>query len=77
MADLMFYKRDYEAAVMHFQQFLDKNPDSYEALARLVDVTRRAGQLDLVPPYVEQAENACPRPDNEPGINYCKGLYEW
>ena len=41
MADLAFRKNDYEAAMFHFQQLLQKRPDYWVALARyLVDLVR-------------------------------------
>ena len=52
-------------------------PDNYEALARLVDLMRRAGKLDEVPKFLEMAETASPRSRMEAGFSYCKGLYEW
>ena len=38
MADLAFRKNDYESAMFHFQQLLQKRPDYWVALARLVEV---------------------------------------
>ena len=43
MADLAFRKNDYESAMFHFQQLLQKRPDYWVALARLVEVMRRTG----------------------------------
>ena len=51
--------------------------DHYEALSRLVDLLRRSGKLEEVPKYLEQAESASSRAATDPGLNYCKGLYEW
>ena len=48
MADLAFRKNDYEAAMFHFQQLLEKRPDYWVALARLVEVMRRTGHLEDV-----------------------------
>jgi tetratricopeptide repeat protein 21B len=56
---------------------LSFSSDNYEALARLVDLMRRAGKLDEVPRFIEQAESASPRAHMEAGFSYCKGLYEW
>ena len=52
-------------------------PDNYEALAKLVDLMRRAGKLEEVPKFLETAENSSARAALDPGFNYCKGLYEW
>ncbi|WAR05764.1 TT21B-like protein [Mya arenaria] len=77
LADLMFRKNEYDSAMFHFQQLLQLKADNYDALARLVDLMRRAGKLEEVPKFLDMAENASPRSKVEPGFNYCKGLYEW
>ncbi|KAK2186994.1 hypothetical protein NP493_181g04009 [Ridgeia piscesae] len=77
LADLMFQKNDYDQAMYHFQQLLDKTPDNYEVLARLVDVMRRSGKLEEAAKFLEMAENAGGQSTMNPGYNYCKGLYEW
>ncbi|XP_044274364.1 tetratricopeptide repeat protein 21B [Varanus komodoensis] len=77
MADLMFRKQDYEQAVFHFQQLLDRNPDNYATLSRLIDLLRRAGKLEEVPRFLAMAEKHSPRTKLDPGFHYCKGLYLW
>ncbi|KAI2660900.1 Tetratricopeptide repeat protein 21B [Labeo rohita] len=77
MADLMFRKQDYEQAVFHFQQLLERKPDNYPTLSRLIDLLRRAGKLEEVPRFLEMAEKHSTRAKFEPGYNYCKGLYLW
>ncbi|KAG9340863.1 hypothetical protein JZ751_020056 [Albula glossodonta] len=77
MADLMFRKQDYEQAVFHFQQLLERKPDNYPTLSRLIDLLRRAGKLEEVPRFLEMAEKHSSRAKLDPGFNYCKGLYLW
>ncbi|XP_053733860.1 tetratricopeptide repeat protein 21B isoform X1 [Synchiropus splendidus] len=77
MADLMFRKQDYEQAVFHFQQLLERKPDNYPTLSRLIDLLRRAGKLEEVPGFFELAEKHSSRTKFDPGFNYCKGLYLW
>lgn len=77
MADLMFRKQDYEKAVFHFRQLLEHKPDNYVALARLVELLRRAGRLEEVPRFLDMAEKHSSRTKFDPGFNYCKGLYLW
>lgn len=40
LADLMFRKNEYEAATFHFQQLLEKKPNHYSALMRLILLLR-------------------------------------
>ncbi|KAJ3592050.1 hypothetical protein NHX12_007180, partial [Muraenolepis orangiensis] len=77
MADLMFRKQDYEQAVFHFQQLLERKPDNYLTLSRLIDLLRRAGKLDQVPGFLDMAEKHSSRAKLDPGFNYCRGLYLW
>lgn len=77
MADLAFRKVDFETAAFHFQQLLQRRPNYWTALARLVEVMRRTGNLEDVPFYLNKAEAACLRANQEAGLAYCRGLYEW
>ncbi|XP_041939131.1 tetratricopeptide repeat protein 21B [Alosa sapidissima] len=77
MADLMFRKQDYDQAIFHFQQLLERKPDNYPTLSRLIDLLRRAGKLDEVPRFLDMAEKHSPRAKFDSGFNYCKGLYLW
>ncbi|XP_019378278.1 PREDICTED: tetratricopeptide repeat protein 21B [Gavialis gangeticus] len=77
MADLMFRKQNYEEAVFHFQQLLERKPDNYATLSRLIDLLRRAGKLEEVPRFLVMAEKHSSRAKIEPGFHYCKGLYLW
>ncbi|XP_074652535.1 tetratricopeptide repeat protein 21B-like [Tubulanus polymorphus] len=77
MADLMFRKNEYDSATFHFQQLLERKPDHYEALARLIDLLRRAGKLEDAPRFLETAEKASNKAQIEPGFQYSKGIYEW
>ncbi|NXU76844.1 TT21B protein, partial [Oreotrochilus melanogaster] len=72
MADLMFRKQDYEQA-----QLLERKPDNYATLSRLIDLLRRAGKLEEVPRFLLMAEKHSSRTKLEPGFHYCKGLYLW
>ena len=38
LAELMFHKEQYESAIYHFQQLLDRSPNHYAALAQLIQV---------------------------------------
>ncbi len=37
----MFRKNDLDAATLHFQRLLDRDPEHYEALSKLIDLLRR------------------------------------
>ena len=77
MTDLAFRKVDFEKAAFHFQQLLERRPNYWTALARLVKVKRQTGNLEDVPFYLNKAEAACLCANQEAGLAYCRGLYEW
>ncbi|KAM5325686.1 tetratricopeptide repeat protein 21B [Glossophaga mutica] len=77
MADIMFRKQNYEQAVFHLQQLLERKPDNYMTLSRLIDFLRRCGKLEDVPRFFLMAEKRNSGAKLEPGYQYCKGLYLW
>ncbi|XP_075548739.1 tetratricopeptide repeat protein 21B-like isoform X1 [Dermacentor variabilis] len=77
MADLMFRKTDLESSMFHFQQLLERKPDYYPALARLIEAMRRLGKLDQADQFLKKASNLLPRSGVNGGYFYCKGLHEW
>ena len=57
---------------------MQKRPDYFVALARLVEVMRRTGNLEGVPEYLSKSEEFVgTRASLEPGLNFCRGPYEW
>eukprot|EP00798_Chlamydomonas_sp_ICE-L_P019308 gene19309-25961_t len=76
LAELMFHKENYETAIYHFQQLLERSPNHYGALSNLILLLRRAGRLEDVPKHFSNAEAASPKAIMEPGYHYCKGLHQ-
>ncbi|XP_062519917.1 tetratricopeptide repeat protein 21B-like isoform X2 [Corticium candelabrum] len=77
MADLMFRKGQYESAAFHFQQLLQRKPDHYEALSRMIELLYRNGRLKESEKFLDQAERILRRPSEDAGLQYCKGLANW
>jgi tetratricopeptide repeat protein 21B len=76
LADIMFRKNEHEAATFHFQQLLEKNPNSYEALSKLITLLKRAGKLSEAPRFLKVAERFHTVKAGA-GYYYCKGLFHW
>lgn len=76
MADLSFRRMDFENAAYHFSQLAITKPTYWTALARLIEVMRRSGCLNDSLTFIERAEEAA-ESANEPGLGFCKGLYDW
>lgn len=75
LAEVAFRKQENEEAITYFQQLLEREPEHYEALASLIDLLRRAGKLTDCVKYIDEATKKSPRPDTEPGLNFCRGVY--
>ncbi|XP_006869241.1 PREDICTED: tetratricopeptide repeat protein 21A [Chrysochloris asiatica] len=77
MADLMFRKQNYEGAINLYHQALEKTPDNFVVLNKLIDLLRRSGRLEEAPTFFEVATKMSSRMPLEPGFNYCRGIYCW
>lgn len=77
LADLMFRKQNYEAAISLYRQVLEKAPDNFLVLNKLIDLLRRSGKLEEAPAFFELAKKVSSRVPLEPGFNYCQGVYCW
>ncbi|KAK2581329.1 hypothetical protein KPH14_008102 [Odynerus spinipes] len=77
MADLAFRKVDFEAAAFHFRQLLLQKPTYWTALARLIEVSRRTGNMDDLDDWLSQAQVAMGSSNVEAGFYYCTGLLDW
>uniref|UniRef100_F7FMX1 Tetratricopeptide repeat domain 21A n=1 Tax=Monodelphis domestica TaxID=13616 RepID=F7FMX1_MONDO len=77
MADLMFRKQKYESAISLYRQVLEKAPDNFAVLNKLIDLLRRSGKLEDAPAFFELSKKVSSRIPLEPGFNYCKGIYCW
>ncbi|XP_020826210.1 tetratricopeptide repeat protein 21A isoform X1 [Phascolarctos cinereus] len=77
MADLMFRKQKYDAAINLYRQVLEKAPDNFSVLNKLIDLLRRSGKLEDAPAFFELSKKVSSRISLEPGFNYCKGIYCW
>ncbi|XP_008834599.1 tetratricopeptide repeat protein 21A isoform X1 [Nannospalax galili] len=77
LADLMFRKQNYEAAISHYRQVLEKAPDNFSVLNKLMDLLRRGGKLEEAPAFFDLARKVSSRVPLEPGFSYCQGIYCW
>ncbi|XP_048474316.1 tetratricopeptide repeat protein 21B-like [Rhincodon typus] len=77
MADLMFKKQEYEHAIFYYRQMLQRSPDNFLVLSKLIKLFRTTGKLDRAPGFLELAERTSTRTILEPGYNFCRGLYLW
>ncbi|XP_020711621.2 tetratricopeptide repeat protein 21B-like [Athalia rosae] len=76
MADLAFRKVDFETAAYHFRQLLIRQPTYWTALARLIEVSRRTGNMDDLHEWITNAETHMGTKE-EAGFSYCAGLLDW
>jgi tetratricopeptide repeat protein 21B len=74
LANLMLMNSQSESAIQTYMKLLEKSPDQFDALAQLIELLRRAGRVNDVPPYLDRAELACAR-SSSAGLAYNKGIY--
>ncbi len=68
-------QENYDSAIHHYQQLLERRPAHHTALAQLLQLLRRAGRLEDAPRFITAAETAAgAKASTEPGILFCKGL---
>ncbi|XP_076294780.1 tetratricopeptide repeat protein 21B [Lasioglossum baleicum] len=77
MADLAFRKVDFDTAAYHFKQLLMKQPTYWTALARLIEVSRRTGNMDDLEEWLHRAELESSGSNLAAGYYYCAGLLDW
>ncbi|XP_043587866.1 tetratricopeptide repeat protein 21B-like [Bombus pyrosoma] len=77
MADLAFRKVDFDTAAFHFRQLLLKQPTYWTALARLIEVSRRTGDMDDLEEWLHRAKLGMSGANLTPGYYYCAGLLDW
>lgn len=75
LADVMFRKNELEAATYHFQQLLEKRPDNFVVLSRMIALLWRAGKLEEGVKFIKHAKRSMPRVVHAAGFNYCQGLH--
>ncbi|KAJ3038612.1 Tetratricopeptide repeat protein 21B [Rhizophlyctis rosea] len=75
LADINFRRNSYAAAAFHFRQLLEQAPSNYEALMRVIEMTRRAGKLEESKEFFEVVERRQGKAGLHAGWHFCKGLY--
>ena len=75
-ANLMLMNNRTEEAINIYKNLLAKAPAHFNTLSQLIELLRRAGRINDIPPYLERAETSCMR-SSLGGLNYCKGIYNW
>lgn len=77
MAELMVQRLDFDTALFHLKKLLTKKPDHFKALALLIDVFRRSGDLENLAAYFKAVEDYNMKATQLAGYHFCKGLHEW
>lgn len=73
-ANLMLMNEQTEGAIETYIQLLEQTPDNFNTLSQLIELLRRAGRIDDINKYIENAEKHCKR-NSLSGLHFCKGLY--
>jgi tetratricopeptide (TPR) repeat protein len=75
MADLFYNSTSFPAALYHYQQVLDSQPDNFEALAKYIEACRRSNKLELVEAIFKKQNINFSKAKLKAGYHYCRGIY--
>lgn len=75
LGDVAFLKGDYDMATLHYRQLLERKPNNYHALSRLIMLLRGAGKLEEAETFLQKAAKEDPRSASHQGFSFCRGLY--
>jgi hypothetical protein len=74
-ADLLFRQNDTDAATFHFTALLERRPNNYAAMARLLDLLKRACKIADAGKVLRLAVKANPAAEtSDLGYRYCAGV---
>jgi len=75
LGDMSFLRGNYEQATLHYRQLLERKPNNYTALSKLLTLLRGAGKLDDGEVFLKKAAAEDPRSASHQGFSFCRGLY--
>lgn len=64
-----------EESIKPLQDLLQRHPNSYRTLAKMISILRRVGKLEDIPAFFTRAENSNRRCSGHAGMHFCRGLY--
>jgi predicted Zn-dependent protease len=73
MGDVLYQTTQFQSAILHYKQIVDKDPYNFEVFARLVDVCNRNNKLDLLEPTIEKMNSK--HYITSGGSHYIKGMF--
>jgi len=76
IAELLLQQNQVDQAITHYSNLLKNKPDNYMSLSRLLQLLRRAGRVEDIDKFIQQAEASRVK-GAEAGLAYCKGLAAW
>jgi tetratricopeptide repeat protein 21B len=76
IAELLLQQNQVDQAITHYSNLIKNKPDNYMTLARLLQLFRRAGRVEAIDTFIQQAEASRVK-GAEAGLSYCKGLAAW
>ena len=75
IADMKCVQLQHDDAIFIFEQLLQKNPNNFAVLEKMILIFRKTGKLMDAPKRFEHIEKNVPRSHSSPGFHYCKGLF--
>jgi tetratricopeptide repeat protein 21B len=77
LGECLMYKGEFNQGIVGFTKVYARDQTNFTALGQLFMFMRRAGQLDKVKALLEKTEEKFGKESNEPGLCFCRGLYQY
>jgi tetratricopeptide repeat protein 21B len=77
LGECLTYKGEIPQGIVGFNRVYNRDQTNFTALGQLFMLMRRAGQLDQVKELLVKTEQKFGKESNEPGLCFCRGLYQY
>ena len=75
ISEILLQNDESSKALTQFQKILEENPDNYSILAKLIEFFKRIGKLEESKVFLDKCQGRAAN-TNDPGLCYCRGLYQ-
>ncbi|KAI9090531.1 hypothetical protein DFS34DRAFT_653976 [Phlyctochytrium arcticum] len=74
MSEILHQRNEYLDAIQALKPLVERQPCSYKALAKTIDIHRRNGKLDDISKLITKMEDQSSKSSLHAGFHFCKGL---
>lgn len=75
LSEILLQNDESSKALSQFQKILEEHPDNYSILAKLIEFFKKTGKLEEAKSYLDKSQTRAAN-NNDPGLCYCRGIYQ-